>query len=171
MDVEAARAAFLVGLIERYAERDRPLLEVGCRNGRNMMSLYQAGFRNLTGIESTCERLLQMEGRHPEMSAHSRVLCGDEAEVLSALGDCEFDLVFTVGFFEQPGADYSPVWDGMARVARLHVVTIEDERPAAGASDYRAVFESRGFIQVMEKSLSALTELKSDFTARAFMKP
>lgn len=168
----AARGEFLVGLIGRYARPDSSILEVGCRAGKNLAPLHDAGFVGLCGVEEDARRVGLLREGHPQLD-DARIINAPAGEAVAAFADGEFDLVFTVGFFEGPGGDYAGLFAEMARVAGAYLVTIEDERPGepGGApTSYRSVFEPLGFAQVEEAGLGGLTDLNSVFTARVFKK-
>jgi SAM-dependent methyltransferase len=172
MAVEDARGEFLAELIGKYVRPEASILEVGCKGGRNLDPLYRAGMTELTGVEEDPERMGQVEQRFPEVWRRIRVIEGPLVDSMRRFTDGEFDLVFSVGYFEGH-ADYEGLFDEMARVAASYLVVIEDERPVsdgAPSRDFGKIFTSRGFEQVEEIDVSSLPGLESVFNCRVFRK-
>lgn len=172
MDVEEARGGFLAGLLGRYVRPEAAILEIGCKGGKNIDPLYRAGMIELTGIEESPERVSQLEARFPDIWGRANVIQGPLDVSMGRFADGEFDLVFSVGYFEED-ADYEHLFDEMARVAGKYVITIEDERELprrSGARDFGKTFESRGLRQVEEIDVAGKTGLESFFYCRVFKK-
>jgi len=169
MGIEESRGEFLAGLIGRYARRDSAILEIGCKSGKNLHPLSAAGYGNLTGLEEDSRRLERLDSLFPGLTDRARVIDGPVARRIRDFDNGEFDLVFTVGYFEGDTGQEG-LLDEMARVAGRFVLTIEDEREAPGGTSrsYRPEFESRGFEQVEEIDVSRETDLGSVFFARVF---
>lgn len=167
-----ARCEFLATLIGRYTQPGWNILEVGCRAGRNLATLFDAGFKELSGVEGDARRVAVLREDFPRLR-DARIVNAQFLEAAAAFPDGEFDLVFTVGFFEGGPAGYSRFFDEMARLAGRCLVVIEDERQrdeGAGPFSYRNAFEPLGFSQAEELELAGLPELDSVFTARVFLK-
>lgn len=169
MGIEQSRGEFLVGLIDRHADHDSAILEIGCKSGKNLHPLAEAGYGNLTGLEEDSARLERVDLLFPGLKDSARVIEGPVAERIRELSDEEFDLVFSVGYFEED-AEKADLLDEMARVASRFVVTIEDERSSRPGTSrgYQPEFESRGFDQVEEIDVSREPDLESVFHARVF---
>ena len=169
MGVNESRGRFLVELIDRYEEHDSKILEIGCKSGKNLQPLYEAGYENLTGLEVDGRRLDRLERLFPGLSSRVEVLEGPVLEVISRLADSSFDMVFSVGYFEED-EDRENLFDEMARVARQRILIIEDERdiPGRAPRNFRSVFESRGFEQVEEIDVSIEPDIRSVFFGRVF---
>jgi len=172
MEAEEARSNFLVGLIGGYVRPEAAVLEIGCKGGKNLDPLYRAGFTELTGLESSEERVRQIEGRFGDLWERVRVLQGPLEESTGRFADGDFDLVFSVGYFAED-ADYQRLFDEMARVTGRYMITIEDERvlpDRTRARDFSEIFEKRGLEQVEEIDVSHQAGLESVFFCRVFKK-
>lgn len=172
MGVDKDRGDFLVTLISRYVRPEGSILEVGCKGGKNLYPLYRAGLTELTGIEESPERVRQIESRFPEVWERVRVIQGPLEKSMSGFADGEFEMVFSVGCFEEE-RDYGPVFDEMARVADRFLIVIEDERKKPGdgpGRNFRELFEKRGLGQVEELDVAAQPGLDSVFFCRVFEK-
>lgn len=166
MDASAARARYLVTLVGRYATKESRILEVGCREGDNLASLWQAGFTHLQGLESSAEKLSTFKAGHPDIAGRVAVTAGPIEELMRGIEDAAFDLVFTVGFLFDKTGDYGWLSPELSRVTRRHLISIEDERPGS----FKGVFEELGLKQVKAADLSTNKELDSVFMARVFEK-
>jgi len=166
LDVEEARSRFLVALVEKYAAKDSRIMEVGCREGNNLVSLWQAGFTNLTGLESNTAKVATFKKRHAEIAERIDVTKGPMKELVRGLEDAAFDLVFTVGFLFDRRGDNAWLFPELARLASRCMISIEDE----GAAALKGVYERLGLEEVEAIDLGAIMELDSVFTARVFQK-
>jgi ubiquinone/menaquinone biosynthesis C-methylase UbiE len=166
MDVSDARARYLVALVGRYAEKDSGILEVGCREGDNLASLWRAGLTNLQGLEGNTEKASALKERHPDVVERVGVNAGPIDELLRGIEDASVDLVFTVGFLFDKSGDFNWLFPEISRVARRHLISIEDE----SSGSMRGVFEQLGLKEVEAADLSQKKELDSVFTVRVFEK-
>lgn len=166
MNQDEARSRFLVALIEKQTRKDSRILEVGCREGNNLVSLWQAGFTNLMGLESNTAKVATFKKRHAGIAERIDVATGQIDELVRRLDDAVFDLVFTVGFLFGKRGDHSWLFTEMARLVSRCLISIEDEGPVG----LKGVFEGLGLEEVEAIDLSAIKELNSVFTARVFRK-
>lgn len=167
--VEDYRAGFLSGLMKRHAGPDSSILEVGARSGNNLDTLYDAGFSDLAGIERQADRIEEMELSHKEIGRSVVIMQGEPADRLEGLGDGEYEVVFSVGFFETHD-DHTRTLRGMARVASRAVITVEQEGPGSSGIDFADFFQQAGFEERESRDLREVPELESVFTVRAFSK-
>lgn len=166
MDASAARARYLVTLVGRYATKESRILEVGCREGDNLASLWQAGFTHLEGLESNAVKADTLEERHPDLAGAVGVTVGPIDELTSGMEDAVFDLVFTVGFLFDRTGDYGWLFPELARLTRSHLVSIEEE----SARSFKDIYEGLGLKEVEAADLGEKEELDSVFFARVFEK-
>jgi hypothetical protein len=167
MGVSDARAEYLVALVGRFAEKNSSILEVGCREGDNLASLWRAGFKNLQGLEGNIEKASAFKERHPDVVGRVGVNAGAIDELLRGIDDEAVDLVFTVGFLFDKTGDFGWLFPEMSRVARRHLISIEDE----SSRSLKGTFEQLGLKEVQMADLSTMEELDSVFTVRVFEKP
>lgn len=167
MDTRQARGRFLVELIRRYAGHDASVFELGCRAGDNLAFLHEAGFSDLSGVESSTEKVNRFLSSHPEVSRAADVRCGPVEAMIGTVGDREFDLVFTVGFFFDKEGDFGWIFPEIARITGRTLISIEDEREGSGL-DFRDLYEKQGLIQQEEIDVGAVEEIESVFYGRVF---
>jgi len=166
MDVDQARAEFLVVLLRKYANNDSMILEVGSREGDNLASLLTAGFTRLSGLEGNVAKVAALQERHPEVALQVAVTAGPVDSSLRGIADITFDLVLTVGFLFDKEGDFAWLFPELARVTRRYLISIEDE----SSGSLKGIFEGMGLNEVEAVDLSALKEMESVFFARVFEK-
>ena len=166
MYVEEARSRFLVALVEKYATKDSRILEVGCREGNNLVSLWQAGFTNLRGLEGNTGKVPAFKKRHAGIAERVEVTTGPIEELVRGLENATFDLVFTVGFLFDRRGDNAWLFPQLARLVSHRLISIEDERRGS----FKGVYERLGLKEVEAIDTSAMKELDSVFFARVFQK-
>lgn len=165
-DVAEARAEFLVGIVARHAGKEDRILEVGSREGDNIATLLDAGFRELSGVEDNLAKAAGFAARHPHAASAARVTAGPVEEYLRGLPDGSLRLVFTVGFLFDRKGDYGWLPGELARLTSRSLIFIENE----DGGPYKDAFENLGLEQVEETDLASLPELESVFVARVFEK-
>jgi hypothetical protein len=166
MGVEEVRGEYLVGLIGRYARRDARILEIGSREGVNLVTLGRAGFADLRGVEGDAEKVSRFRADPPAVTGRIEVAQGPVEELLCHMEDGEFDLVFTVGFLFDKSGDSSWLFPQMARLTGGYLVSIEDE----SAGSLKDAFERLGLKEVETSDFSTIEELESVFYMRVFEK-
>ncbi len=166
MDAASGRAEYLVALVGNYAAKDSMILEVGCREGDNLVALWQAGFTRLQGLESNDAKVRAFKESHPDIAVLVNVTEGPMEELVRGAEDAAFDLVFTVGFLFDKTGDFSWLFPELSRLTRRHLVSIEDE----SSGSLRHVFEQLGMKEVDSADLSANKRLDSVFFMRVFEK-
>jgi hypothetical protein len=166
VDVAEARAKYLISLVGSYAGKDSRILEVGCREGDNLASLWQAGFTHLQGLEGSTKRADAFKERHPDIAGRVDVTAGPIEELVRGIEDGAYDLVFTVGFLFDKTGDYTWLFPELSRVAHWYLISIEDE----SSGSLRGAFEQLGLKEVKAAELSKRQELDSVFTVRVFEK-
>jgi hypothetical protein len=164
MDISEARAQHLVALVVRYAEKGSRILEVGSREGDNLVSLWNAGFTNLLGLESSNEKVKAFKERHPDIAGRVAVTEGPIEEAVRGLQDAAFDLVFTVGFLFDKTGDYRWLFPELARVTGRYLIAMEDESSDAPTQG----LERLGLKELESADLRQKKELESVFTMRVF---
>ena len=165
------RSRFLLDWIRPYVGPDPRILEIGCNVGRNLAHLFDAGYRDLTGIEINGNALAMLRESFPEMGATARLINAPVEDVIRDFPDASFDLVYAMAVLEHIHPDSEWIFDEIARITRSVVVTIEDEHGVSShhvPRDYRAVFEGRGLHQLAERSLSSSEGFPTAFQARVF---
>ena len=171
-------------LLEHFLGTDARVLEIGCSSGRHLAHLLDGGFENLHGIEINADAIDVLREEYPDLAADATFHVGDAGEILPEFDDGAFDAVYTVETLQHIHPDEADeVFDEVARVTDDLLLTVENEsargagaREAADVSyvndefplyhrDWKAIFETRGFAQLLSESS------KRRDTLRAFRRP
>ncbi|MFI5225135.1 MAG: methyltransferase domain-containing protein [Candidatus Limnocylindrales bacterium] len=158
-------------LVRSYVRDESRILEIGCNVGRNLAFLFDAGYRDLTGIEINSDALVKLREAYPELSATAELINAPVEDVIGDLPDDSFDLVFAMAVLEHIHPDSDWIFGQIVRIARTVILTIEDEHgvsPHHVPRDYRAVFEPLGMRQVAEHVVSADQGFPTVFQVRVF---
>jgi len=169
LKIEEERAAVLLEMIGRYAGAADEMLEVGCRSGANLATLYRAGYTRLTGVEEDPRRLEEFRRLHPGAWEAAVTSAGDVTALVQGFADREFHLVFSVGYFFDHEGDFSVLRREMARVTGGYLLSIESEGGPDGP-DYSELYAPYGLKEVESVELKTMPALESVFTARVLKK-
>lgn len=163
------RSEFLVSLVKQYVEPNASIIELGCNVGRNLHQLWQAGYKNLAGVEINEDAIRLMKERFPEMQPI--IYRGSIEDRIKELQ--EYDLVFTIAVLEHIHGDSEWVFPEIAKRAKMLII-IEGEKKTVSElhfpRNYKNVFEASGLHQIYEKHLSQKEGLNTRFYARVFEK-
>jgi SAM-dependent methyltransferase len=172
----ADRSRFLLDLLQRHVGPDASVLELGCNVGRNLAFLLEHGYRDLQAIELSEGALDGLRRFHPEVAVVARLHHGTLEEILPTLPGNSVDVVFSLAVLEHIHTDSDWIFPHIVRVARTHVVTVENERVLSWRHfprNYRDVFEPLGLTQVGETSAGDVprTELGGPRLREAHRRP
>jgi len=169
-----AGADFLASLLRRYVPIEGRVLEIGCNVGRNLNAAFQAGYRNLQGIELNPKAVELMKEYYPEMASVVKIHVGLVEDLIGSIGNVE--CVYTKGVLEHIHSSSNWIFPELAKRAST-IITIEDETSLGWRwfpRNYKRLFESLGMKQVEEIDNAHLpssiqAELKT-FSTRVFRK-
>lgn len=169
-----ARSRYLLDLIRPYVGEQPHILEIGCNVGRNLAHLFDAGYRDLAGIEINTDALAKLREAFPELGATADLMNAPVEDVIRGIPDGSFDLVYAMAVLEHIHPDSEWIFGEMVRITRGSIVTIEDEKGVSShhvPRDYQVVFEGLGLRQVRSQSVGATEGFPTDFEARVFTRP
>ena len=164
------RSEYLVSLVKQHAGADASVIELGCNVGRNLHYLWQAGYRNLSGVEINEQAVKMMREKFPDVKV--KVHQGALEDKIRDLG--QYDLVFTMAVLEHIHRDSEWVFGEIARIAKKCLITIEDEKNVSERHfprNYKEIFEPLGLRQIYEHNCADVPELSKKFYARVFARP
>jgi len=160
------RSRFLLTLIQKYAQKNANIMELGCNCGRNLQYLSNAGFKHLSGVEinkSAVQRKI----------TKALIYNASVEEKIQTFNTDEFEVVFTMAFLEHVHPASEWVFSEIARITVGVLITIEDE---VGYSwnhfprNYKRVFERLGMRQIEVCDCRGVDGLGTNFFARVFIK-
>lgn len=167
------RSIFLLKIMKPYVSIDEKILEIGCNVGRNLNFLFNAGFKNLEGIEISKKAVNMLRESFPEMAKYTKIYNAPVEEIIKNFNDYEFDIVFTMAVLEHIHKDSEWIFPEIVRITGKYLITIEDEYGYSWRHfprNYKKVFESLGIKQIQEFCCSGVNGLGSYFFARIFTK-
>lgn len=143
-DVSEATLVMPRSVVEFSAGPTDSVLDVGCNCGRHLQYLYDAGFRDLHGVDASSEALAKMGEWFPDLSASVTVHCDLFQRFL---GQCrrQYDIVMSHGTtFETVHPSFDVVRH-LCRVARNHVVLVLNDSCLPYPRHWAAEFRRHGF--------------------------
>ena len=168
---------FLLEIIRRYATTNAKILEIGCNVGRNLNYLFQAGFKDLEGIEISENAVALLKQSYPEMALHTKIYKASVEEIIGGLEDSHYDIVFTTAVLYHIHYDREWIFHDMVRITKDFLITIEDEYAISDwrhfPRNYKKVFQALGMKQVEEidcGKVAPLQGLYNGFYARVLKK-
>ena len=139
--------------LERYAEWDDAIMELGCNVGRNLAGLKKAGFKKLYGIEINPDALLL--GNQMLDIDDIQIQIGSIEDLISNI--VEVDWIFTQSVFMHLPQTSDWIYKIVALKARKGVMTIEIENRKdkfTWPRNYRKLFEDSGMCQVYKYNVN-----------------
>jgi hypothetical protein len=131
-------------LTGRHRIKPGPLVHVGSAQGREVPAYYEAGFFDITVVESVPERVRALRTRFPGVDI--REVTGDEGFRLDAVSPFANVVVVNLPGHELAVLEFAP-WDSL----RLLIVATSTTDNTNGASSYDLLTEAattRGFVEV-----------------------
>ena len=156
--------------LERFVERDAPVLELGCSAGRHLSHLHEHGFDNLAGVEVNDDAFDVMAATYPDLSAAGEFYPGAIEDVVGDFDDNQFGAVYSVETLQHLHPDAEWVFEELSRITDELLITVENEgrRHQTQSSepdvnyvnddfplyyrDWNAIFTARGFVEVDAES-------------------
>lgn len=152
-------------------DRDASILEMGTNVGRNLNQLYQAGFRNLSGIEISHNAIELMKKQFPEMYAESTIIHSSLEDFLKE-NNQTYDLIFSIAVMEHIHSDSNWIFNKIAAAAS-QIITIEDEISISWKHfprNYKRIYENLGLRQIDMEDAQRVPHLHKGFFYRRFIK-
>jgi SAM-dependent methyltransferase len=170
-----ARSEFLLRILGSHGcSIEHRILEIGCNAGRNLHYLWNAGYKNLSGIEISQNAIMVLREQFPDMAEHIGLYNAPVEEVIRGISDGRFDVVFTMAVLEHIHSESEWIFREIARITKCLLVSIEDEKGEGlrhFARNYKKIFEPFGMLQSEAYQCNPETAgLGSTFVARVFRK-
>lgn len=160
-----ARSKYLLEIIKRYTNPEAKILELGCGAGRNLNYLFEAGFRNLEGIEINKNAVKLFNKSYPNTAQHTTIHIKSIEETLSNLKDNAFDVVLTMAVLQHIHYQSEWIFPEITRITKSFLIIVENENYIHWRHfprNYKRVFESLGMEQ--------LEVISNDMLVRVFTK-
>ncbi len=135
-------------LLERLlatTSSEASVLDLGCNSGANLNFLYQAGFRQLYGVDAGGQAIKHFAQVFPDTYATAEITHDLFQHYLLACPDNFVDVIHSNGATLELVHPSFPIVAEICRVARRAVYVDIQERGHAYPRDYIAQFRSHGF--------------------------
>jgi SAM-dependent methyltransferase len=155
----SSRSQTLINELSPLIAKDDSILEIGCNMGRNLNHLWQAGYKNLHGMEISEHAVRRLRAEYPCL-AMTPIDIGPAEQSIRKYGNNSIDVIFTMAVLEQLHPDCRFFFKETARVARKYVLAIEPRDGHRSHSQYpwdiKSEFTTVGLICIDVKPWSAL---------------
>jgi SAM-dependent methyltransferase len=120
----SSRSQTILNVVSSLITHEDSILEIGCNLGRNLNHLWQAGYRNLSGMEISEYAVNRLRKEYPCLAATPVDIGPAERSIQNYCSD-SVDLIFTMAVLEHLHPDNKRLFGDIARVARKYVLAIE----------------------------------------------
>lgn len=118
------RSQTVINILSPLITKEYSILEIGCNIGRNLNHLWQAGYKDVRGIEISEHAVRRLRIEYPCL-ATTPVDIGPAERLIQKYDSNSIDVIFTMAVLEQLHPDSRCLFKEMARVARKYVLAIE----------------------------------------------
>jgi len=146
------RSDYLLSLMSKYVGKQDSILEIGCNVGRNLNTLFNSGFKNLTGVEISKEAVEESRRQYPHLEVP---LVNSSVEDWVEEGE-EFDCIFSMAVMIHLPYESDWVLEEISKKARKVLITIEDEENVTWKHfprKYGEIFIKYGWKEVFTEDL------------------
>ena len=146
------RSKFLVEIMKRHLpNKDVKILEIGCNVGRNLNFLFNAGYKNLEGIELNTKAIDLMKSKYPAMSKVARIYNSTIEDKIRDFKDSQFEVTFSMAVLMNIHRDSEWIFNELVRITKDYLITIEDEHGVSLRNfprNYKTIFENLGMKEI-----------------------
>lgn len=156
--------------VEKYAQKDWSILEIGSGTGRNLSMLIDAGYTNVSGIEINPKAIALGRKHFPNLK-DVPIQCADIGDIARDIKPV--DIIFSRGCFMHIPYDW--VFPVFAEKAQKIIMTSDDEENVIKLAsrikrDYVAIFEPLGWELVETQTCDIFPPLPKTTIKRVFRK-
>ena len=138
-----------------------------------MQNLFNAGFRNLSGVEISAKALEIMKLKFPTLVKSSSIYNSTIEDWVQSYSSLQFDLIFAMAVLEHIHWDSDWVFSYLSKMSKKYLVIIEDEWQVSNRHfprNYKDIFENLGMTQLEDINCVHIPGLNKNFFARVFSK-
>ena len=166
------KSGYLIDLIKRFGNADDSILELGCNVGRNLFCLWQAGYKNISGIEVN-ERALEIMRQSFPAIGQVPIYNGLLEDIVPELENDKFDIIFSMAVLEHVHPSSNSIFKEIGRICRKNIITIEIEDNSGARvfpRNYKKIFEKLGCTMIYHEDLKDRNLGLKSYAARVFKK-
>lgn len=150
----AQRSRYLVNMFNKYEiDKNCNILEIGCNCCRNLNHLYNAGYKNLNGLEINKKAIEHQKEIFKNLKVN--LINSSIEDHILFFKDNEFDVVFTMAVIQHIHIDSNWIFEHIARITKKYLILIElDTR------EYDDIFLNLDFSLIEKRSTSKIKGLE-----------
>jgi SAM-dependent methyltransferase len=157
------RSRYLTGMFDKYSiNKKSNILEIGCNCGRNLNYLFNAGYKNLNGIEINADAFEKMKEFFPDLKVNC--INGSIEDNILFYKDNEFDIIFTMAVIQHIHTDSNWIFEHISRICKTYLILIEFD-----TRDYEKIFSELGFTLIEKRNCSKIKGIEK-YKFRIFKK-
>ena len=155
----SSRSQSIINLLSPLITKEDSILEIGCNTGRNLNHLWQAGYKNVSGMEISEHAVKRLYIEYPCL-AMAPVDIGPAEQSIQKYDSNSVGVIFTMAVLEQLHPDRRFLFEEIARVASKYVLAIEPRQGKRSHMQYpwdiKNEFTAAGLTCIEAKPWSAL---------------
>ncbi len=155
----SSRSQTIINILCPVMTKEYSILEIGCNIGRNLNHLWQAGYKNLRGMEISEHAVKRLRIEYPCL-ARIPVDIGPAELSIQKCDNNSVDVIFTMSVLEQLHPDSRCLFKEIARVAGKYVLAIEPRQGKCSHMQYpwdiKNEFTAAGLTYIDAKPWSVL---------------
>jgi len=159
------RSLKLVSLFDKYCSKDDKILEIGCNVGRNIHHLYNAGYKNISGVEINKTAIDLGKKIYPETIANFPIACEAVEDFILRIPDNTYDVVFTLGVLMHIHPSSEWIFNYIKSITKKYIIVSEEEEGVsdiAFSRNYKEIFENLGMEEVFQEYVERPNKINSD---------
>lgn len=155
----SARSQAIINMLCPLITTENSILEIGCNAGRNLNHLWQAGYKNVRGMEISEHAVKRLRIEYPSL-ALIPVDIGPAEQSIQKYESKSVDVIVAISVLEHVHPDSRSLFKDMARVAGKYVLAIEPREGKRSHMQYpwdvKSEFTAAGLTYIDAKPWSVL---------------
>jgi 2-polyprenyl-3-methyl-5-hydroxy-6-metoxy-1,4-benzoquinol methylase len=145
-EMHRLRNASLLSVFERHVDRSDSILEIGCNAGRNLHTLWRAGFHRLSAVEISQPAVDVMKHFLPTVYKGANITIGSIEDVIKTVPKTRHDVIFTMAMLVHLPQESEWVLKEIAKRAKKKIIIFEYEAsngqsPRHFPRNYKRIFQ------------------------------
>lgn len=158
----------IVSTLKKYLNSEDSIYELGCGTGRNLVGLWEAGFKNVSGVEINKNAVILGKKTFPNLK-NIDIKIGTVEDTIKNIS--QFDCIFTQGLLQHIPPEFDWIHKEIVEKAKKIIMVIENEKPQGIRSwqrNYNDIFTSFGLTELEAFSNTKLKGHSQNTFVRVF---
>ncbi len=139
------KTRLLADCVERYTGKDASVLDLCCNSGRNLVELWNRGYRDLQGVDINANAIAFSKTYAPHIQADAKLLASPLETFFPKVADKRFDVAISRGTSIEFIAPDFPLVREICRVTRRFCMLLLQPAALPYPRIWRYEFERQGF--------------------------